>query len=163
MRQVKLTEAGVADIEVIRGLAERTWNQHYLSIISQGQIDYMLNLMYSASSLIEQLQLKQHRFFLIQVDEFSVGFISLHHEGDGNWFIHKFYIDQDAAGKGIGARVFNLIIEMFGPRQLKLTVNRQNFKAINFYFKCGFKIDHVADFDIGQGYVMNDFVMLWQH
>jgi ribosomal protein S18 acetylase RimI-like enzyme len=40
-----------------------------------------------------------------------------------------------------------------------LTVNRQNFKAINFYFKNGFVIDEVADFEIGNGFVMNDFVM----
>ena len=47
--------------------------------------------------------------------------------------------------------------------KLRLTVNRQNFKSINFYFKNGFKIDHVEDFDIGNGYVMNDFVMLWEN
>jgi hypothetical protein len=41
-------------------------------------------------------------------------------------------------------------------------VNRQNYKAINFYFKLGFKIQTVADFDIGNGYVMNDFVMVFE-
>jgi ribosomal protein S18 acetylase RimI-like enzyme len=48
------------------------------------------------------------------------------------------------------------------PKTIRLTVNRQNFKSINFYFKLGFKIEKVADFDIGNGYFMNDFVMLWK-
>jgi ribosomal protein S18 acetylase RimI-like enzyme len=46
-----------------------------------------------------------------------------------------------------------------GLRSITLTVNRQNYKAINFYFKNGFTIDHIANFDIGKGYVMEDFVM----
>jgi RimJ/RimL family protein N-acetyltransferase len=46
------------------------------------------------------------------------------------------------------------------PDIIKLTVNRQNFKSINFYFKNGFKIEKVEDFDIGNGYWMNDFIMV---
>lgn len=47
-----------------------------------------------------------------------------------------------------------------GIQTMKLTVNRRNIKAINFYFSRGFRIDHAADFDIGSGYFMNDFVMV---
>jgi ribosomal protein S18 acetylase RimI-like enzyme len=52
-------------------------------------------------------------------------------------------------------------LSLTSAQSIRLTVNRENYKAINFYFKLGFKIEKVADFDIGQGYVMNDFVMLW--
>ena len=51
---------------------------------------------------------------------------------------------------------------MLDPLTVRLTVNRQNFKSVNFYFKNGFTIERVADFDIGNGYVMNDFVMMWK-
>jgi ribosomal protein S18 acetylase RimI-like enzyme len=44
-------------------------------------------------------------------------------------------------------------------RELRLQVNRQNVVAINFYFKAGFVIEKSADFDIGDGYFMNDFIM----
>jgi ribosomal protein S18 acetylase RimI-like enzyme len=47
-----------------------------------------------------------------------------------------------------------------GITSMKLTVNRKNVQAINFYFSQGFRIDHAEDFDIGSGYVMNDFVMV---
>ena len=43
---------------------------------------------------------------------------------------------------------------------VRLQVNRSNFKAINFYFKKGFVIESAADFDIGNGFFMNDFVMI---
>jgi ribosomal protein S18 acetylase RimI-like enzyme len=46
------------------------------------------------------------------------------------------------------------------PKSITLSVNRQNFKSINFYFKNGFKIKSVEDFDIGNDYEMNDFVMV---
>ncbi|MBK6985390.1 MAG: GNAT family N-acetyltransferase [Bacteroidetes bacterium] len=74
--------------------------------------------------------------------------------------MHKFYIDQQKSNAGIGTEVLNLLIQQINPKSLMLTVNRQNFKSINFYFKNGFKIDRVEDFDIGDGYEMNDFVMV---
>jgi ribosomal protein S18 acetylase RimI-like enzyme len=65
-------------------------------------------------------------------------------------------------GKGYGAKVMGEIKEKFKGSRLSLTVNRQNYKAINFYFKEGFRIKEVADFNIGNGYVMNDFVMVFE-
>jgi ribosomal protein S18 acetylase RimI-like enzyme len=43
---------------------------------------------------------------------------------------------------------------------VRLNVNRQNYKSINFYFKLGFKIEKVVDIDLDKGYQMNDFIML---
>ena len=57
---------------------------------------------------------------------------------------------------------FDFILREYVPQEIRLQVNRQNFKAINFYFKAGFKIEKVADFDIGDGYFMNDFIMIWE-
>ena len=90
-----------------------------------------------------------------------VGFISISFENETDLWIHKFYISQDYQGNGIGTTVFCELLKIINePKQIRLTVNRQNYKSINFYFKLGFKIEKVADFDIGNGYFMNDFVML---
>jgi GNAT superfamily N-acetyltransferase len=69
------------------------------------------------------------------------------------------YIYSRKANAGAGTEVLHELINMTKPRSLTLTVNRQNYKSINFYFKNGFKIKSVEDFDIGNGYQMNDFVM----
>jgi len=122
----------------------------------------MLNRMYSSASLTGQMR-KGHKFFLIQSAGNNIGFISVHRENDGEWFLNKFYINQQIAAKGLGGQAFEALKKQIAPRKITLTVNRQNFKSINFYFKNGFKIDRVADFDIGDGYVMNDFVMVWEN
>ncbi|MBL7900680.1 MAG: GNAT family N-acetyltransferase [Bacteroidia bacterium] len=161
MQPIKLKAAGTEDLETVAALARLIWNQHYPSIIGQKQIDYMLGKMYNRESLLEQIQVKHHRFYLVEACEKTIGFVSLHQEDKNNWFIPKFYIDQTIAGKGYGTMVFKELLQLTRANCFRLTVNRQNFKAINFYFKLGFKIEKVADFDIGDGYVMNDFVMVW--
>jgi len=121
----------------------------------------MLEKIYSKESLLEQISLKKHDFYLVVLNDLPVGFISISFENITDLWIHKFYISQDYQGKGFGEKVFYEIIKKINePKQIRLTVNRQNYKSINFYFKLGFKIEKVADFDIGNGYFMNDFVML---
>ena len=160
--QIKLIPASEEDISTISDLAKVIWNQYYPEIISQKQIDYMLEKMYNAESLQEQLSKKGHQFYIIRNDDRNLGFISVHREQENDWFINKFYLDQRHAHKGLGTAAFKELLKMIEAEKISLTVNRQNFKSINFYFKNGFKIDHVADFDIGNGFVMNDFVMIWK-
>ena len=160
--QLKLKEARVDELEIVTQLAKQIWNKHYVPIIGQQQVDYMVSRMYSPESLRKQLVEKHHRFFLITFNGKDIlGFISTHEEKGDEWFLNKFYILQERAAKGLGTQAFKKLIELIQPRKLTLTVNRQNYKSINFYFKNNFKIDCVADFDIGDGYVMNDFVMTW--
>ena len=106
------------------------------------------------------MTLKKHLFYLIQKDEEAIGFMSVSSKNDADFFLHKFYIDQQKSNAGIGTQALHLIIDLIKPKSLTLTVNRQNYKSINFYFKNHFKIERVEDFDIGNGYQMNDFVMV---
>ena len=142
-------------------LAREIWDLHYVPIIGQEQVDYMLNKMYSPSGLNQQVGEGQS-FYFIEQSNTIIGFLGLSLKQGG--FIHKFYIHPNEQGRGLGKAVFNLIIdELNHPKTIQLTVNRQNFKSINFYFKCGFKIKSVEDFDIGNDYFMNDFVMKWRN
>jgi ribosomal protein S18 acetylase RimI-like enzyme len=161
---VELVKATIKDAEQISELAGIIWHQHYSSIISIKQITYMLDLMYSNDALQKQMNDKQHTFYLIKSDSKIIGFISTSavENVKGSYFIHKFYILQDIASKGIGTKAFLELVKILKPEELRLTVNRQNFKSINFYFKNNFKIESIADFDIGNGYMMNDFVMIWK-
>jgi GNAT superfamily N-acetyltransferase len=79
---------------------------------------------------------------------------------DGYYYLHKYYIDVSKHRKGIGTAFFNyLLTQLDTSLPIRLQVNRKNFKAVNFYFKMGFFIESVGDFDIGGGFYMNDFVM----
>ncbi len=157
---IQLTIAQEKDLDTIAKLAKVIWNDHYVPFIGQEQVDYMLDKIYNYQSLVEQLNVKKHVFYLIKNSDNVIGFLSISSENKSDYFLHKFYIDQQKSNEGIGTKTLHLLIETTNPKTLSLTVNRQNFKSINFYFKNGFKIDRVEDFDIGDGYQMNDFVMV---
>ena len=47
-----------------------------------------------------------------------------------------------------------------GTRAVKLNVNRGNVRAIAAYERCGFAIRESGDFPIGDGFVMEDYIMV---
>ncbi len=156
---VNLVKAKEEDLHEVIVLAKIIWNEHYVPIIGQDQVDYMLANIYNIESLQDQLNNKKHVFYLIKDDLETIGFLSINSENQRDYFLHKFYIQTQTSNQGIGTKILNELIQLTKAKTLTLTVNRQNYKSINFYFKNGFKIDRVEDFDIGNGYQMNDFVM----
>jgi ribosomal protein S18 acetylase RimI-like enzyme len=147
------------DIPVIAELANRIWKEHYVPVIGLAQVEYMLNLIYSAESITKQMDDHQN-YTLVYEDEKPVGYISISTKDNKHYFLHKFYVEVSEHRKGIGSQLFEYILStMKTVETIELTVNRQNYKAINFYFKQGFTIKEVTDFDIGNGFFMNDFVM----
>ncbi len=158
--KVTFKKATNEDVILIAQLADNIWKRHYSSIIALEQIDYMLKKMYSPESLLKQME-EGHQFTLVYNGSAAIGYISLSSKDVKNYFLHKLYVDVDEQGKGVGSQLFNYVLsQMPNAETIELTVNRQNYKAINFYYKNGFVIKEVADFDIGNGYFMNDFVMI---
>ena len=151
----------IEELKIVRHLAERIWNDHYVEIIGQDQVDYMLGRMYDLESLRHQMA-GGDVFYLLYSDALPLGFSSIRKENDGSWFMNKLYVETTEHRNGMGAYFFKELIAINDIQTIRLQVNRQNYKAINFYFKMGFVIERVADFDIGDGYFMNDFVMVWQ-
>ena len=157
----EIRKALVEDIPVIRELTFRVWPQTYASIISQEQIDYMLEMMYSEASLAKQMTEEGCTFIIVYENGNPVGFASFAETEPGIWKLHKIYILQNQQGKGTGKFVINHIISTIKERKaeaLQLQVNRHN-KAKEFYERLGFTVLKIADFDIGNGYFMNDYVM----
>jgi diamine N-acetyltransferase len=158
-----LRPATPKNFTIIEELARTIWHKHYIPIVGEAQVNYMLNEMYSTQALQKQQEEGQH-FYLIVNNESEVGFVSISTADAKNLMLHKFYILQEKQNTGLGTLVFKKIVEeLYTPQTIRLTVNRQNYKSINFYFKLGFKIEKVEDFDIGNNFFMNDFVMLWQN
>jgi ribosomal protein S18 acetylase RimI-like enzyme len=157
---LKFKKASQEDVLLIAQLADRIWKKHYISIISMKQIEFMLSTMYSEDSLRDQMQ-KGHQFELVYTNVTPIGYISITKKNDTEYFLNKFYVETSDQGKGVGSALLKHILNQIPDAlSIELTVNRQNYKAINFYFKNGFIIKNVADFDIGNGYFMNDFIMI---
>ena len=53
---IVLRRAKEDDLAIITDLAERIWPQTYSAYLSEEQLSYMLNLMYSRGELLSQLQ-----------------------------------------------------------------------------------------------------------
>jgi diamine N-acetyltransferase len=158
---LSVQKATAADILLIRQLTFAIWPQTYSSIISKEQIDFMLEQMYNSATLKKQIEEDGCTFIIVYDDKEPVAFASYNETEPQLWKLNKIYILQSQQGKGTGKFIINYIVDEIKAKQakaLQLQVNRQN-KAKDFYERLGFKIIKTADFDIGNGYFMNDYVM----
>lgn len=157
---LNIRNASLADIPLIRELTFNVWPQTYSAIITKEQIDYMLEMMYSEASLTEQMN-NGTQFIIIYDTNEPVGFAAYQEIEPSLFKLHKIYILATQQGKGTGKFLINHIIhtiKQLGAVSLQLQVNRNN-KANGFYEKIGFTIIQEADFNIGNGFFMNDYVM----
>lgn len=154
--------AAVADLPGIAALAERIWRAHYPGIITHAQIDYMLERMYSQARM-EQDMAEGVRYDRLLLNGTLVGF-SAHGPADepraGK--LHKLYVDPDRQRRGLGRMLLQAAEERArqeGWAILLLQVNKRNTTAIEFYRRTGFTVHKTGVFDIGGGFVMDDFIM----
>lgn len=162
MQDLVFRKAELTDLDELSALAEKIWKMHYITIISAQQIEFMLNWMYSKQALKDQIENHNHQFYVVFKNDVMIAYASFSDKGNGNYFIHKFYVDTQLHKVGVGSQLFSYLKnQMPNLNSIRLTVNRANYTAINFYFKNGFVIEKVEDFDIGNGYFMNDFVMFF--
>ena len=147
----------------VRAIAFEVWPKTYGSILTPAQIEYMLDKMYSVTSLQEQANQKKHHFILVREGNETVGFASYEHHAGAleKTKIHKIYVLSSQQGKGTGKALVNYIVneaKAKGDKSLFLNVNKYN-SAIHFYQKIGFVIAKEEVIDIGNGFVMDDYVM----
>lgn len=146
------------EAEIIQKLAHAIWPDTFQSILSNEQIAYMLNWMYSIETLQEQIK-TGHEFYVAAIDNEPVGFMGIE-KIEQRLKIHKLYVLPKMQGEGLG----NMFIDFAKKRAqemnataLFLNVNRFN-KAVDFYKHIGMQIIKEEDIDIGNGYLMEDFV-----
>lgn len=162
---ITVTEATETDLPLIQAIAHQTWPSTFGEILSPTQISYMLEMMYSLDALKMQITEKNH-VFLLAKDEISgrsLGYISYEfdYKGEPLTKIHKIYLLPESQGKGVGRLLIDNVAERAKQQnnnRLGLNVNRFN-KAIQFYERMGFAVVGQEDIDIGDGFLMEDFVM----
>ena len=156
-----IRKATVKDIPLIRQLTFAIWPQTYTQLLTKEQIEYMLQLIYSETSLQKQMEIDGCTFIIIYEDNKPVAFASYSQTKPQVWKLHKIYVLATQQGKGTGKFIINFIVEEIkqqNAKALQLQVKRDN-PAQDFYKKIGFTVIETADFDIGNGYFMKDYVM----
>lgn len=161
---MKIRKATTEDIPAIQQIAKDTWPDTYSGIISQEQIDYMLGLMYNTQTLTEQMS-GDHHFFVAEQENNPIGFAGCSPYSSSlpqRWKLHKLYvlptIQRSGAGKALSEAVVD-IAKTNGATELVLNVNKNN-PAYEYYLKHGFTVLETMVLDIGNGYVMDDYVLI---
>lgn len=164
---ITISVVGKEDLNIIQDLANKIWPDAYKSILSNEQLKYMLDKFYSISALQGQLLDRNHIFLLANDNNKNVGFASYElccknaHEGISKAKLHKLYVLPELQSKGIGKLLLNEVekrVKNSHCDYLFLNVNRNN-KAQEFYKKYNFQITKTEDIAIGEGFLMEDYVM----
>jgi diamine N-acetyltransferase len=154
--------AGPEHIPAIITLAELIWRAHYPGIISQGQIDYMLERMYHPEVIRREMG-EGIYYRRLLIEETLRGFTAFGPAGTGGEMkLHKLYVHPDWQRRGLGSLLLRDAEEtsrQTGFSTLILAVNKANAKAIAAYRKNGYTLRDSVCVNIGGGFVMDDFVM----
>jgi ribosomal protein S18 acetylase RimI-like enzyme len=151
----------VSEIITVAELASVIWNEHYVPIIGQAQVDYMLEKYQTTRAIRKQINEEGFEYYLITSAGEPAGYMAIV-EKDNELFLSKLYVTNNERGKGLGRIAVDFLTakcQADGFDYIVLTVNKNNLDTIAAYEKMGFaKYGEVVN-DIGSGYVMDDYLM----
>jgi ribosomal protein S18 acetylase RimI-like enzyme len=161
MSEIEVAPLRLDEAEALVELAGRIWRACYPGIITPGQIEYMLAQRYKPG-LVRQLLARGDLWLAARAEGTLVGFAHGHPLEDGDYKLDKLYVDTALQRHGIGGKLIAEVVaraKNHGFTRLVLRVNRQNQRAIDAYLKQGFTVATLVVEDIGEGFVMDDYVM----
>jgi ribosomal protein S18 acetylase RimI-like enzyme len=160
MTNIRLIDA--SEVEEVTKLAHLIWPDTFRDILKPEQLQFMLEWMYNPKTLSSQIE-SGHQFFLLENKHNYIGYMGVEvaHSSSNLLKIHKLYLLPSQQGRGYGKLLIEHAISLAksnGNSAITLNVNRFN-KSVKFYQALGFQITKEEDIDIGQGYLMEDYVM----
>ncbi|MFO7304192.1 MAG: GNAT family N-acetyltransferase [Gammaproteobacteria bacterium] len=161
MRSIEIRPVVEEDLEPLAALAREIWTDHYVPIIGQAQVDYMLERFQSVPAMRAQLA-EGYEYFVVRDGERMIGYMAVRPEPqERRLFISKFYLHKSRRGSGTGRLCMEFLERLARQRSLErlwLTVNKEN-PSIRVYERLGFRIAADIVTDIGNGFVMDDYRM----
>jgi diamine N-acetyltransferase len=152
------------EIAEVSALAAEIWRAHYPGIISEAQIEYMLNERYAVAVIRDELQRGDVCWDVLLIDGTMAGYTSYFWaDTPGTIKIDKLYFHPDMQRRGYGGRLLDHVAHKMaahGCERLTLAVNRNNQTAIAAYLKHGFEIAGTSLKPIGGGFWMDDYIMV---
>jgi ribosomal protein S18 acetylase RimI-like enzyme len=152
-----------ADIDELIALARAIWHAHYPGMITVEQIEYMLEQRYRPDLIRSQLTTPGVWWDKLTAGGRMVAFSCCELTGHpGELKLDKLYVDHRLHGKGYGSRLLRNVDERAraaGCTRVYLQVNKNNRGAVAAYERNGFSVEQAATFDIGNGFIMDDYIM----
>jgi len=160
---VHISALTAADVKAVAALARIVWQSAYAGIITQAQIEYMLEQRYNAPRLLGEIETAGIWWDKATQDGQLVAFASALLVAPGREMkVDKLYVDPQWQRRGLAGRLLARAGERAlarGCDTLMLAVNKRNESAIAAYGKYGFRVRESVCVDIGNGFVMDDFIM----
>lgn len=152
-----LRKATLEDIPLIQEIAEEAWRPTYGHILSEQQTQYMIPMMYASEVLQNQIEI----FSILEIEGERMGYCAFEQTSETEAKLNKLYLRPSVTQKGAGSFIIEQLSDLarsMGLSSIYLNVNKHN-SAVDFYLKKGFIKDSEIVLDIGNGYVMDDYVM----
>ena len=158
-----LTTTTDEEIKAVAVLANEIWHQHFIPIIGEAQVDYMVEKFQSYPAISKQIKEDGYEYFRIFINDTFAGYTGVHMEDDA-LFLSKLYIKKVCRGNKLATHALNYLIQICKERNLKkiwLTCNKYNDNTLAVYDHLGFKITDEQVADIGNGFVMDDYILTY--
>mgnify|MGYP004547496767 FL=1 len=152
----------------LANMATAIWNEYWPAIIGQEQTTYMIERFQSYDAITRDMAENDYEYWFVVADkdeptERIVGFTGGHNESETNrFFISKIYLLAQERGKHFASDVIAFYNDLCLKREfsaMHLTVNKHNELGIRAYQGKGFETIDAVETDIGQGFIMDDFIM----
>lgn len=146
--------------QALSDAARDIWLEHYTPLVGEAQVHYMIDTLQSAGQIKNDLR-EGYLYWVAVNKDGIIGYCSVKARQD-HLFLSKIYVRREYRGQGLARRFFDLVFQYTREQNLpliRLHVNRSNSTSIAAYKHMGFVIAGELVSDIGQGYVMDDYVM----
>lgn len=147
-------------IKIVDKLAYEIWNEYFVPIIGKNQVDYMIKKFQCFDSIKTQLK-NNYSYYILNYKNNNVGYTCISQQNN-SLFLSKLYILKAYRGNRLASYTIDFLVKICKSNSLNkiwLTVNKYNNDTISIYKKLGFVIVKSQITDIGNGFVMDDYIM----
>lgn len=161
MTSITIEPVQKEELPRLAALASEIWHEHFPPIIGLAQVEYMVEKFQSEQAITHAVEADGYRYYFLRLEDAEVGYIGIQPQGKV-LFLSKLYIKKEYRGRKFARAGIEFLAELCraeGWERIRLTCNRYNQNTLAAYDKLGFVITCEQDADIGNGFMMNDYVL----
>lgn len=153
------------DRQRLAALADEIWHEYWPALIGDAQTDYMVENFQSLEAIERDMREHAYEYWLMRAEDDGriAGYTGGRVEPETNrFFISKIYLRAEERGHGFASQTIRFYEDLCRARGLAamyLTVNKHNDLGVRAYRGKGFETIDSVETDIGQGFIMDDFIM----